>query len=319
MSKFSKIELVQGSSSRRRSVEWPTVLLSIVVYGGWLLLTRFHAQVPDLLLFVLGGWFIAWHSSFQHEIVHGHPTRWRNVNYAFGFPPLALWLPFELYRSTHRLHHRDARLTDPFDDPESKYWAADQWRQFAWIGRKIEESQSTLIGRVLIGPPWMIGRFLYKEAVSVVKNEPGKRLVWLTHWLSVSVVLFWIVGICHMSVAQYLLFFLYPGTAILLMRSFAEHRAATEVAHRTAIIENASLFGLLFLNNNLHSVHHRFPAAAWYALPTLYKNDREQYVTENASLVYNGYGDVISRFLFKQHDQVVHPFHEVVSKVEAGR
>ena len=38
--------------------------------------------------------------------------------------PLTLWLPYERYRHTHHVHHIDARLTDPLDDPESFYWRA---------------------------------------------------------------------------------------------------------------------------------------------------------------------------------------------------
>ena len=40
-------------------------------------------------------------------------------------PPLALWIPYESYRISHLMHHRDDRLTDPLDDPESYYWMPD--------------------------------------------------------------------------------------------------------------------------------------------------------------------------------------------------
>ena len=45
-----------------------------------------------------GGVLITLHSSLQHEIVHGHPTRWLGVNRLLAMLPLSLWLPFERYR-----------------------------------------------------------------------------------------------------------------------------------------------------------------------------------------------------------------------------
>ena len=41
----------------------------------------------------VGVLLITLHGSLQHEIVHGHPTRWQDVNRALGMVPLSLWLP----------------------------------------------------------------------------------------------------------------------------------------------------------------------------------------------------------------------------------
>src|SRR5690349_16055256 len=111
----------QGSFRRRR-VEWPTVALAAVVYGAWGLLTFYNGSLPLLVLMPLGAWVTAWQASLQHEIIHGHPTRSRRLNRLIGLWPLMLWLPFESYRISHLVHHRDERLTDPLDDPESHYW-----------------------------------------------------------------------------------------------------------------------------------------------------------------------------------------------------
>ena len=50
--------------------------------------------------------------------------------------------------------------------------------------------------------------------------------------------------------------FVYAGTSLALIRSYAEHRAEDEVERRTAIVEDSWLLGPLFLFNNLHVVHH---------------------------------------------------------------
>ena len=72
-------EVRKRTMSARPSVEWPTVVLAAFIYTGWGLLTFFHAVIPLWLLLPLGAWFVAWQTSLQHEIIHGHPTRNRTT------------------------------------------------------------------------------------------------------------------------------------------------------------------------------------------------------------------------------------------------
>ena len=51
----------------------------------------------------------------------------------------------------------------------------------------------------------------------------------------------------------------FPGTALTMLRSYMEHRPAKEPGARCAVVEDAGAFGFLFLHNNLHAVHHRWP------------------------------------------------------------
>jgi fatty acid desaturase len=83
-----KEERMSGSA-----IELPTIGLAAFIYGGWAGLTFFHAHLPIAVVALLGAWLIAWHSSLQHELLHGHPTRWPRVNHGIGFVPLSLWLP----------------------------------------------------------------------------------------------------------------------------------------------------------------------------------------------------------------------------------
>src|SRR6185369_5586070 len=117
------------------SIEWPTVVLVPFVYAAWLALTWFHEALPLWLWFPLAAWISAWWGSAQHEMVHGHPTRSRPVNTALATPPFWLWLPFERYRASHLDHHRDEQLTDPVADPETRYWAPEEWRALGLTGR----------------------------------------------------------------------------------------------------------------------------------------------------------------------------------------
>ena len=86
--------------------------------SGWGLLTWHYAALPWWLVLPLGGYLLAWHGSLQHEAVHGQLAPWRWLNDAIALPPLGLWLPFPIYRATHRAHHDFAILTEPWRDPE---------------------------------------------------------------------------------------------------------------------------------------------------------------------------------------------------------
>jgi len=297
----------QSLSHPRAALEWPTLILIVVIYGGWLALTFWSSELPWWVVSSLGAILLTWHGSLQHEIIHGHPTQWRRVNMALGFPPLSLWLPFELYRRSHLVHHRDERLTDPLDDPESYYWTDAQWSALHPVTRKIIAAQNMFLGRLILGPPWMISKFIVTEWKAALRNKRHHRSIWLAHLWGVAVILLWLKLICGMSVLYYVVGVVYPGTALLLIRSFAEHRASDGVFERTAIVENASFLGLLFLYNNLHAAHHAEPTLPWYSIPAWYRAHRARLIAENGGLVYNSYLDVARRYFLRHHDKPLHP------------
>lgn len=291
----------------RAAVEWPTLSLLVGVYGGFAAVTFFHAALPVALVSALGAVLLALHSSLQHELIHGHPTRWRRVNRLLALTPLSLWLPFDSYRISHLMHHRDERLTDPLDDPESYYWTETEWRRLGTLPRLLVRVQSTLLGRMLIGPFWIVGGFLFSEARAVIAGEGPARRIWTAHVLHLVPLLVWLVFVAKMNLLFYVLGIVYPATAILLIRSFAEHRAEHDVVHRTAIVESSWLLGPLFLFNNLHAVHHARPTMPWYRIPSWYRAHRSELVRANGGLVYRGYLDVARRYLLRPHDEPAHP------------
>jgi fatty acid desaturase len=290
-----------------RRFEGPTWALTVVIYGGWGLLTWCYGLLPWWLVSPLGAWFIAWQMSLQHELIHGHPTRNRHINTALGFPPLSLWLPFACYRTSHLAHHAGDGLTDPRRDPESFYVTGEEWSRMGPVCRMLTHANNTFAGRVLIGPGVSITRFISAEVLLLAQGNHEQRRVWTAHGVGVVAVLAWTWGVCGISPWAYAALFVYPGFALALIRSFAEHRAEAEVRHRTAIVENAPVLGLLFLHNNLHVVHHEQPGLPWYEIPAAYKRDRERFIAGNDNLVYRGYRDVASRHLLTAHHQPVHP------------
>ena len=297
----------QEFATVERSVEWPTVALAVAVYGGWLCVTFFWRGLPIPALIALGGLLVAWQMSLQHEIIHNHPTKWRRLNRAIGTWPLALWLPFEVYRITHLQHHNDVRLTDPLEDPESYYFTPEQWRALGRFGRTLSRAQSTLLGRLLLGPAWAMSRFWLGEIALVSRGRFRRLPIVIRHLIETALVLAWIVGVCGMPFWLYFWGFAYLGTSLALIRSFAEHRAEFEVERRTAIVETSWLLGPLFLFNNLHVVHHMRAHLPWYELPRWYRLNRAAVLERNGGLVYRSYFDVARRYLLKPHDRAVHP------------
>jgi fatty acid desaturase len=294
-------------TDRAASIEWPTVILLVTIYASWLALTWWHDALPLWLWVPLAAWTAAWWGSAQHEMLHGHPTRSRAVNTALATPPFWLWLPFETYRASHLIHHRDERLTDPLDDPESRYWTRDGFAELGPIGQKLVDLQQTLLGRLVIGPVWSMARLWMEEGRRIAAGDRHRRRLWMRHALWVALLLAWVIAVCDMPLWQYLFGFVYCGTSLALVRSFAEHRARDHVDQRTAIVEKSPLFGLLFLHNNLHVVHHRWPTLPWYKIPAHYAANRAAILRANGGLVYDGYLDVFRRFFLTRHDEPVHP------------
>jgi fatty acid desaturase len=291
----------------RTKIDFPTILLALIIYGMWAGLTFFHAAIAWPLLAAGGGWVLAWQMSLQHEVLHGHPTRSRRVNDAVGFPPLTLWLPYLIYRRLHLRHHRDAYLTDPLEDPESYYITPERFAALSPAARARLRLRNTFFGRITYGAFRSIFLFLWAEAKRCATGDRAERRIWLAHLAGVAVVLFWVCGVCRMSILTYVLCFVLPSRSLASIRAFAEHRAGGAPEERTAIVENAPILGLLFLYNNLHAVHHTRPGLPWYKIPGAYRANRSKIIAANGGLVYDGYRDVVRRYALAAHHAGPHP------------
>ena len=301
------LERPQADTATVPAIEWPTLALICLAYGGWLATTSAYGTYPDWLITPLTAVLLTFHSSLQHEILHGHPTRSAGINRLFGIVPLSLWIPYDRFRHLHLVHHVNDRLTDPLDDPESNYLLPADWQRRPAFMRWMTKAQLTLAGRMLIGSWWRMGQFIRSEAHACLRNEPGVRAAWLTHLLLCVPVVWWVSGVCGIPLWYYIVAMVIPGNAILLIRSYAEHRARAATPERTAIVENSWVLGPLFLFNNLHALHHAEPGLPWYRYNARYRITRDRLVAENGGLVYQTYFEVARRFLFRMHDQPEHP------------
>lgn len=290
-----------------RRIELPTWLVVLAVYGGFLRVTWGYNNLPVWLVLPLAAALMTLHGSLQHEAIHGHPTRSRALNAWVVGVPLSLWLPYPIYRESHLEHHRVERLTDPLQDPESYYVTPAMWQSMGPVRRSLRRAQSTLLGRVLLGPPMVVGRLFRAEWRLLCGGDRRHVAAWLQHLAGCALVLGWVVLVCRIPLGAYLAFFVYPGLALSLVRSFLEHRPAASPGERTVIVEAGPLMSLLFLNNNLHVVHHASPGLPWYELPARYRRDREAVLSANGRFLFRGYGEIFRRHALRAKDAPVHP------------
>ncbi|RVT86717.1 fatty acid desaturase [Rhodobacteraceae bacterium CCMM004] len=283
-------------------VEWPTLALlagcylvwSIAVLGGG----PIWASVPALAIAV------ALHGSLTHEAIHGHPFRDPRWNAAAVWPALSVVLPYGRFRDTHLAHHRDALLTDPYDDPESNYLDPAVWTRLPWPVRAVLRANNTLLGRMALGPAIGTGVFLVGDLRLALRDRAVRR-AWLAHLPAAAAVLA-LVAVAPMPFWAYAAG-VYLGLSLLRIRTFLEHQAHARARARTVIVEDRGPLALLFLNNNLHVVHHMHPRVPWYRLPAVYAAQRDRYLARNDGYVYRSYGEVFRRYLLAPKDPVPHP------------
>jgi fatty acid desaturase len=286
-------------------IEWPTLALIVACYGLWGLAGALIWPVLPVVALGLMAVLAALHSSLVHENLHGHPTWNRHVNEALVALPLSLIYPYRRYKATHLTHHNDAHLTDPFEDPESHYKAA--WahaRMPRWL-QLVLKVNNTMIGRIVLGPVLGAVGFLAQEAQLLRADAPGVRRAWALHMLALVpvLVLIWGFGI---ALWLYVVAVVWPSLSLIAIRTFAEHRWHDAPEGRTIIVEHSAL-SWLFLNNNLHIVHHQMPRAPWYALPKLYAARRAHWHALNQGYVYANYWQLLRAHGLRAKEPVVHP------------
>nr|WP_249200442.1 fatty acid desaturase [Thetidibacter halocola] len=275
-------------------------------YALWGLATTAASALWLPLGMVLTAIAAALHSSLTHEALHGHPFRSRFWNAALVFPALSVAVPYLRFKDTHLAHHHDSILTDPYDDPESNYldpavWGRlPRWRQ--WLLR----TNNTLAGRMVLGPAIGTWTFVAGDLNAIRAGDRRVALGWALHLPALALVAWWIGTVGQMPVWAWLLAS-YAGLSLLKIRTFLEHRAHLEARGRTVVIEDRGPLAWLFLNNNLHAVHHMHAAVPWYRLPALYRQNRDRYLRRNEGYRYPSYAEVFRRHLWRAKDPVPHP------------
>lgn len=286
--------------------EWPTWLLLAFCYGIWLAAGVWIYPFAPVLALMIMGVAIALHSSLQHEVLHGHPTRNRYINEALVWLPLGLFYPYRSYKRMHLQHHNDEKLTDPHDDPESYYVALFEWLQMFRVLRYALVINNTLTGRVVLGPFFNVAGFTLSEWRRIAEGDRRTRNAWAHHLFSLGIVSSFIQFGLDIPVWMYALTAGWGGLGLIAIRSYCEHQWSESPDGRSIIVER-SMLAPLFLNNNLHFVHHKLPRLPWYRLPSAYFGAREEWKRLNGGYVYSNYFQIFRSFGFRPKEPVVHP------------
>ncbi|WP_397541286.1 fatty acid desaturase [Roseovarius salis] len=290
---------------RETGIEWPTIGLMLGCYALWALATTWAAVFWLPLGIVLAAIAIAFHSSLTHEALHGHPFGDARLNEATVFACLGLFVPYRRFRDLHLAHHVDSILTDPYDDPESNYMDPAVWARLPrWVQRLLIVN-NTLAGRMIVGPAIGMAVFLRDDWRSIRNGDARVLNAWVMHVPGVLLVLAWVVW-SPMPLWAYFVA-AYAGFSVLKIRTFLEHRAHERASGRTVVIEDTGPLALMFLNNNLHVVHHMHPGAAWYRLPRLFRENREKYLARNGGYYYRSYAQIFADHFLRPKDPVPHP------------
>jgi fatty acid desaturase len=300
-----KMNAGRRTAHRRQRVEWPTVLLIFATYALWAALCGLAWPAWPAATIVALGFVLALQSSLMHEAAHGHPTRRGWLNELLVGLPAGLVYPFRRFRALHLRHHADDNLTDPFDDPESYYRALWQHRDLPAALKFLLHVNNTMVGRFVIGPLLGTAGFLAAEAKLIAAGDRAVRKAWLLHAAGLAVVMPLVLAVFDIPAWAYLLS-VWLGQSLISVRTFAEHQWSERPDGRTIIVER-SPFAFLFLNNNLHLVHHKNPTVAWYDLPALFRARREEWLAMNRGYVFPSYFALLRSYAFKPKEPVVHP------------
>lgn len=286
--------------------EWPTWLALLGCYTSWVLLGYLFYPAHPLLALVCMAVTVAFHSSLQHEAIHGHPTPSALCNEVLVGLPLGLAYPYRRYRTSHLQHHHDDALTDPHQDPESYYWDRANWVHLGFFWRFLLMLNNTVLGRLLLGP--LVGsiRFFWQDLALIRAGNRTVRRAWVIHALSILLVAAIVTYGFHIPFWLYAVGPAYAGNALIALRSYCEHRWHEAPDGRTIIVEK-SFLSFLFLYNNLHVVHHALPGEPWFRMPSLYKQNREQWQIQNRGYVYRGYHKIIWQYLLRSKEPLLHP------------
>ncbi len=280
--------------------------LILACYGTWFVAGYWLWPNWPLLALALMTVSIALQSSLMHEASHGHPTKYRWINEVLVGLPIGLVWPYRRFKSLHLRHHRDERLTDPFDDPESYYRARWQYERMPRFFRLILQLNNLMLVRLILGPILGLGGLMWSDANAILAGNKKVIHAWTVHAICVLPVISLLVFVFEIPLWIYVLGSAWPGLSLIAIRTFAEHQWSESPEGRTIIVER-SILGLLFLNNNLHIVHHQHPAIPWYQLPSLYWANREKWQRLNNGYVFPNYAALIRKYSFRAKESVIHP------------
>lgn len=300
------METMRHKTLMRDRAEWRTLCIAAGCYLIWfaIVFVDFPLPLPLRLLILVPT--LTLHSSLQHEAMHGHPFRRQGVNDLLVWLPIGLLVPYARFKATHLRHHVNENIADPYDDPESWYVDRPIWQRKPPAMKALFRLNNTLAGRMVLGPAIGWAGFVASDWRRWREGRNWITLDWLLHGVAATLLALLVAAFGQFSAWLYLLC-AYAAMGLLMVRSFLEHQAHERTGSRSVIIEDRGPFALLFLNNNLHSVHHAYPSLAWYRLPAFFRENRDRFLKMNGGYRYDSYSAIFRLFAFKAKEPVEYP------------
>ena len=301
-----------------RWLEWPTLALFFSTYLLFAIATIYAQYLPSFAIIVILAILLTIHSSLQHETIHILEPQWPVLSILLASPALGMVVPYSRFRDLHLAHHINEQLTDPFDDPETGYYEATFWMRFPNHIKIILQFNNTLLGRILIGP--LIGTITFIQSDLNLIFQGNKQVFygWLRFIPALMIVLLWLYYFGTVQVWEYAIA-AYSALSILKIRTFIEHRAHSITNARSVIVSDRGILSILFLNNNFHAVHHSHPSVPWYNLPSMFKLNKNKFLTSNDNYYYKNYFTVFKKYLLVKKEKLVHPYWNLQNRTEPIR
>ena len=291
-------------NSNTATIEWRTAVLVVATYAAWWLVIANFDSAPLLFTRVLL-YVLTFHTSLVHELIHGHPTKLTWLNDLMGTPPIALIYPYAVFKETHLKHHYNEDLTLPGVDPESFYFHPDDWQHKTLLNRALAWINMTLAGRLLLNPMFSVIEMIKLCFNHLFTGSVRQKLIWFVHIPAIVVVIY--IATVYYAVPLWIyLLCAYTAHSVISLRSFFEHRAVGEPEQRIVIVDACWFFKFLFLNNNFHSTHHRYPHLPWYEVENRFRAERDTELQKNGDFYFSGYRAWL-QFLFRPVNSPIHP------------
>lgn len=251
------------------TVAWPTVLLALASVSLW---------AVSASLYALGVW--PWWATLllstacayvaftpMHDASHRSVARARWVNEVVGRAcSLVLMAPFAAFRWVHLEHHRFTN--DPARDPD--YWSGrGPLRLLRWGTQDLH----------------YYGRYLGAR-------RPGQERLEVLAMLGALVAASVVLGLTGKGALLLVAWFLPARLAISVLAwafDYLPHRphdvlASEDRFRATSVLEGPAILTPLLLAQNLHLVHHLFPAVPFYRYGRVWRSQGERLRAQGARI-----------------------------------
>jgi len=237
-------------------VAWPTIAMIVILWAAWIAATWLAVDGTIPLWAGAAVNTVVFYSIYTplHDAIHSaivpRKKGWRWVNPAIGMASAApIWMFFHHHRKSHFLHHARANMPD---DPDLY-------------------AKGSFLHVFFIGIPWTLINYFNPVALA----RECRRFKLTPNETAITMGLFALQAALVVAIVaagyglQFLVLWLIPwfvGNLLMLAAFgwFPHHDHSETGRYRDTRIALFPLGDVLFLQQNLHLIHHMMPWIPWY-------------------------------------------------------